>query len=247
MALFTYLIAFGHFTSEVFIFHTASINTATLGPFIVSSTSYPYLFSSACDKRLHVSSHIVSLDDQAVRLLRLHLDPSANTILLCLSRSLAYSFNALACSIKLLLTLGNGNGTWTGPMANNANSKRGICSFRIASHPTDGSCCSANQPMSPYHAGQPHDVPTSALGPPRRHVSIWRKSYTLNALSVPNHLVCEALRLNISYESPFRVLLCARRQGLACFPRLRAERTHVCAAVERIWVPCSDRFTYCTR
>ncbi|KAG8213414.1 Erg28-like protein [Butyriboletus roseoflavus] len=37
MALFTYLIAFGHFTSELFIFRTAKFNVPVLSPVIVSS------------------------------------------------------------------------------------------------------------------------------------------------------------------------------------------------------------------
>ncbi|KAG8216360.1 hypothetical protein J3R82DRAFT_6441 [Butyriboletus roseoflavus] len=37
MALFTYLIAFGHFTSELFIFRTAKFNVPVLSPMIVSS------------------------------------------------------------------------------------------------------------------------------------------------------------------------------------------------------------------
>jgi hypothetical protein len=36
MALFTYLIAFGHFSSELLIFRTAKINPALLSPVIVS-------------------------------------------------------------------------------------------------------------------------------------------------------------------------------------------------------------------
>ncbi len=39
MALFTYLFAFGHFSTELFIFKTARINTAVLSPVLVSSRS----------------------------------------------------------------------------------------------------------------------------------------------------------------------------------------------------------------
>lgn len=37
MALFTYLIAFGHFTSELLIFGTATINPGVISPCIVAS------------------------------------------------------------------------------------------------------------------------------------------------------------------------------------------------------------------
>ncbi|KAI6006522.1 Erg28 like protein-domain-containing protein [Pisolithus orientalis] len=39
MALFTYLIAFGHFSSEILIFRTARLNSAALSPVIVSTVS----------------------------------------------------------------------------------------------------------------------------------------------------------------------------------------------------------------
>ncbi|KAH7884519.1 Erg28 like protein-domain-containing protein [Phlebopus sp. FC_14] len=39
MALFTYLIAFGHFTSELLIFRTAKLNVPVLSPVVVSTTS----------------------------------------------------------------------------------------------------------------------------------------------------------------------------------------------------------------
>lgn len=39
MALFTYLIAFGHFSSEILIFRTASLNSAAISPVIVSTVS----------------------------------------------------------------------------------------------------------------------------------------------------------------------------------------------------------------
>lgn len=41
MAFLTYLIAFAHFSSELLIFRTASINVAVLSPVIVSSMSIP--------------------------------------------------------------------------------------------------------------------------------------------------------------------------------------------------------------
>jgi hypothetical protein len=36
MAFFTYLIAFGHFTSEVLIFRTAKLNVGVMSPLIVA-------------------------------------------------------------------------------------------------------------------------------------------------------------------------------------------------------------------
>lgn len=42
IALFTYLIAFGHFSSELLIFRTAGLNVGTLSPVIVSS-AHPFL------------------------------------------------------------------------------------------------------------------------------------------------------------------------------------------------------------
>ncbi|KAF9236749.1 Erg28 like protein-domain-containing protein [Melanogaster broomeanus] len=44
MALFTYLIAFGHFTSELFIFRTAKINVPVLSPVVVSTVSLVWMF-----------------------------------------------------------------------------------------------------------------------------------------------------------------------------------------------------------
>ena len=41
MTLFTFLIAFGHFTFELLIFRTATINFGVLSPCIVSSESHP--------------------------------------------------------------------------------------------------------------------------------------------------------------------------------------------------------------
>ncbi|EAU85485.1 hypothetical protein CC1G_06386 [Coprinopsis cinerea okayama7 len=44
MAFFTYLIAFGHFSSELLIFRTASINPGVISPVIVSTTSLAWMF-----------------------------------------------------------------------------------------------------------------------------------------------------------------------------------------------------------
>ncbi|KAJ2922403.1 hypothetical protein H1R20_g14689, partial [Candolleomyces eurysporus] len=44
MALFTYLIAFGHFSSELLIFKSAKINAGVLSPCIVSTTSLIWMF-----------------------------------------------------------------------------------------------------------------------------------------------------------------------------------------------------------
>ncbi|KIM84905.1 hypothetical protein PILCRDRAFT_96625 [Piloderma croceum F 1598] len=44
MTLFTFLIAFGHFTSELLIFRTATINPAVLSPCIVATTSLVWMF-----------------------------------------------------------------------------------------------------------------------------------------------------------------------------------------------------------
>ncbi|KAJ7284926.1 hypothetical protein C8J57DRAFT_704116 [Mycena rebaudengoi] len=43
--LFTYLIAFGHFSSELLIFRSATINPGVLSPVIVASTSLIWMFS----------------------------------------------------------------------------------------------------------------------------------------------------------------------------------------------------------
>ncbi|KJA22893.1 hypothetical protein HYPSUDRAFT_163843 [Hypholoma sublateritium FD-334 SS-4] len=45
MAFLTYLIAFAHFSSELLIFRTASINVAVLSPVIVSTTSLVWMFT----------------------------------------------------------------------------------------------------------------------------------------------------------------------------------------------------------
>ncbi|KAG5638906.1 hypothetical protein H0H81_008967 [Sphagnurus paluster] len=45
MAMFTYLIAFGHFSSEWLIFRTASVNPALISPVIVSTTSLIWMFN----------------------------------------------------------------------------------------------------------------------------------------------------------------------------------------------------------
>ncbi|TFK27208.1 Erg28-like protein [Coprinopsis marcescibilis] len=44
MALFTYLIAFGHFSSELLIFRTAGINPGLLSPVVVSTSSLVWMF-----------------------------------------------------------------------------------------------------------------------------------------------------------------------------------------------------------
>ncbi|KAJ7127049.1 Erg28-like protein [Mycena epipterygia] len=45
MALFTYLIAFGHFASELLIFRSATPNAGVISPVIVSTTSLIWMFS----------------------------------------------------------------------------------------------------------------------------------------------------------------------------------------------------------
>ncbi|KAG5641242.1 hypothetical protein DXG03_005675 [Asterophora parasitica] len=45
IAMFTYLIAFGHFSSEWFIFRTASFNAALLSPVVVSTASLVWMFT----------------------------------------------------------------------------------------------------------------------------------------------------------------------------------------------------------
>jgi hypothetical protein len=49
MALFSYLIAFGHFTSETRIFRTTGINLPALSPVIVSSIYFSYIPSMLTD------------------------------------------------------------------------------------------------------------------------------------------------------------------------------------------------------
>ncbi|EPQ54249.1 Erg28-like protein [Gloeophyllum trabeum ATCC 11539] len=44
MALFTYLLAFGHFSSELLIFRTAKLNAGVISPVIVSTTSLIWMF-----------------------------------------------------------------------------------------------------------------------------------------------------------------------------------------------------------
>ncbi|KAH6909003.1 Erg28 like protein-domain-containing protein [Coprinopsis sp. MPI-PUGE-AT-0042] len=44
MAFFTYLIAFAHFSSELLIFKTASINPGVMSPVIVSTSSLIWMF-----------------------------------------------------------------------------------------------------------------------------------------------------------------------------------------------------------
>ncbi|KAF9048713.1 Erg28 like protein-domain-containing protein [Panaeolus papilionaceus] len=45
MAFVSYLIAFGHFSSEFFIFRTCSLNPGVISPFIVSTTSLIWMFT----------------------------------------------------------------------------------------------------------------------------------------------------------------------------------------------------------
>ncbi|KAF8962766.1 Erg28 like protein-domain-containing protein [Flammula alnicola] len=45
MAFMSYLIAFGHFSSELLIFRTATINPGVLSPVIVSTTSLIWMFT----------------------------------------------------------------------------------------------------------------------------------------------------------------------------------------------------------
>ncbi|KAF5377364.1 hypothetical protein D9757_008014 [Collybiopsis confluens] len=45
IAIFSYLIAFGHFTSELLIFKTAKLNGPVLSPFIVSSLSMLWMIT----------------------------------------------------------------------------------------------------------------------------------------------------------------------------------------------------------
>ncbi|PBK75603.1 Erg28-like protein [Armillaria solidipes] len=45
LTLFTYLIAFGHFSSELLIFRTATINPGLISPVIVSTTSLLWMIS----------------------------------------------------------------------------------------------------------------------------------------------------------------------------------------------------------
>jgi hypothetical protein len=48
MALLTYLIAFGHFTSEILIFRTAKINTGIAGPLVVASKLARFFSRKSC-------------------------------------------------------------------------------------------------------------------------------------------------------------------------------------------------------
>ncbi|CAA7267142.1 unnamed protein product [Cyclocybe aegerita] len=45
MAFFTYLIAFGHFSSELFIFRTCKLGPGVISPVIVSTTSLIWMFT----------------------------------------------------------------------------------------------------------------------------------------------------------------------------------------------------------
>jgi len=63
MALLSYLIAFGHFTSEICIFRTAKINLPVLSPVIVSST---YFLNCSFEKLIGTHSYITYLDVKTV-------------------------------------------------------------------------------------------------------------------------------------------------------------------------------------
>ncbi|KAF8920268.1 Erg28 like protein-domain-containing protein [Mucidula mucida] len=45
MAFFTYLIAFGHFSSEFFIFRSVTVNPGSMSPVIVSTLSLVWMFT----------------------------------------------------------------------------------------------------------------------------------------------------------------------------------------------------------
>jgi len=76
MALFTYLIAFGHFFSELFIYKTAGLSFGTISPVIVSSALHSLFLTSRGHERLtrrvafpYSFSYLYDLDVPAVRLL----------------------------------------------------------------------------------------------------------------------------------------------------------------------------------
>lgn len=52
MALFTYLIAFGHFTSELLIFRTAKVNPGVISPVIVAS-AFNMVFNVSSTSNAH--------------------------------------------------------------------------------------------------------------------------------------------------------------------------------------------------
>ena len=66
MTLFTYLFAFGHFSSELLIFRTAKINPGVMSPVVVASTCpHPQVLSGfAIDPSF--TSIVFSLDDNAI-------------------------------------------------------------------------------------------------------------------------------------------------------------------------------------
>ena len=80
MALFTYLFAFGHFASEMFIFRTARMNSGILSTFVFASEYCHFprallyrLWSSDIDNTLpffHDASDFSCLDGPPIRLLR---------------------------------------------------------------------------------------------------------------------------------------------------------------------------------
>ena len=73
MTLFTYLFAFGHFASELFIFRTASFGLGVVGPVLVSGE--PIMLGLATSwfdpsNRVTTCSRVLNLDDHSIRLLR---------------------------------------------------------------------------------------------------------------------------------------------------------------------------------
>lgn len=81
MTLLSFLIAFGHFSSEILIYRTANLASAVINPVIVSS-AFPRLLRYVRTltfhrvshvpplRSSHVSSALARLDDSTVRLLR---------------------------------------------------------------------------------------------------------------------------------------------------------------------------------
>lgn len=67
MAMLTYLIAFGHFSSEWLIYRSASMNPGLLSPVIVSSQLFFRLLLNNADVLI---SHFIDLDVQSVHVLR---------------------------------------------------------------------------------------------------------------------------------------------------------------------------------
>jgi hypothetical protein len=64
MALFTYLIAFGHFISELLIFRTAKINAGVMSPVVVSCEFIYQRFNHTIHSCAF--SHVINLDAEAV-------------------------------------------------------------------------------------------------------------------------------------------------------------------------------------